>query len=213
MPSHPQQNGTPRETIERLFLGLPEETVLPQFVGAKKQWAEGMAETVRRASGDETISVAIARIGNRLIQLPEPQPGGDPLPDSDLPGSGHGQVGAENEQAQAPRAAPTDDANLRVKYTDTEPVIVVTLDTSKLGGFPAWVSGLDVRVVDRPEAEIIPSSFPITSIDPDRPIRLGGGQTEGSVFESSLSSGVTLAIIAGGFGAAYYLFGPENSSG
>jgi len=107
-------------------------------------------------------------------------------------------------------ASPTASPNLRVQYTNTEPVIVATLDTSKLGGIPAWVEGLGVRVVDRPDAEIIPSSFPITSIDPDRPTRLGNGEDDGPVFEASLSSGATFAIIAGGFGVAYYLFGPDD---
>jgi len=213
MPSHPQQNGTPRETIERLFLGLPEDAVLPQFVGAKKQWAERMAQKVRRASGDETISVAIARVGDKLVRLPKPidqphiqdQPGVDPLPEGDLPGGMPGGMPGGDGGA-----SPTASPNLRVQYVNTEPVIVATLDTSKLGGIPAWVEGLGVRVVDRPDAEIIPSSFPITSIDPDKPIRLGNGEDDGPVFEASLSSGATFALIAGGFGVAYYLFGPEE---
>lgn len=202
MPSHPeeQENGQ-QKNIERIFLGLPPNAVLPQVVGAKKQWAERMGQKVRRAAGNETIGVAVARIGDRQIRLPDPigDPGVDPVGDDPrpYPGSGH-----TTTTIPAPG----------IEYTNTEPVIVVTLDTSKLDAVPSWVQTLDVRVVNRPDAEIIPSSFGLTDIVPDKPQIPAGTGGNGSVFEASLTSGVTLAVIAGGFGAAYYLFGPEGSS-
>ena len=206
MPSHPDTQDAQQDHIERLFLGIPEDAVLPQVVGARKQWAEQMVQKARRASGDETIGVAMARIGNKQIRLPEPiddEPGVDPVPEPYVPGqkSGTGTVNG---------APPTGAPNLNVGYVDTEPVVVATLDTSQLERLPSWVEGLDARIVDRPEAEIIPSSYPITSPEPDRPDRLGAAGNDGSVFEASLSSGVTLALLAGGFGTAYYLFGEDG---
>jgi hypothetical protein len=204
MPSHPetqdsQRGNIQRGNIERLFLGLPRDAVLPQVVGAKKQWAEQMAEKIRRASGDETIGVAMARIGNRQLEIPGPieQPRGTVL---------EGQSPAEAGSSRATTMVPYPE----VSYANTEPVVVVTLETSQLERLPSWVGGLDVRIVDRPEAEVIPSSYPIPFVEPDRPDRLGAPRNEGSVFEASLSSGVTLAIIAGGFGTAYYLFGQDG---
>ena len=100
-----------------------------------------------------------------------------------------------------------------VSYVDTEPVIVVTLDTSKLSSLPAWMGELAVRVVDRPDAQIIPSSYGLTGEPPDAPEfdpRNGGGN--GSVFEASLGSATTFMLVAGGFGAAYWWFGPDGSS-
>lgn len=204
MPSHPEkQENNQQKNIERIFLGLPQNAVLPQVVGAKKQWAERMAQKVRRAAGDETVGVAIARIGDRQIRLPDPIA---------QPYQGVDPVGDDPVEAGSSSGGTTSTTAPGFTYTNTEPVIVVTVDTSKLEAVPSWVQTLDVRVVNRPNAEIIPSSFGLTDIAPDKPEIPEGTGGNGSVFEASLSSGVTLAVIAGGFGAAYYLFGPEGSS-
>jgi len=200
MPSHPEkQDSGSSKNIERLFLGLPKNAQLPQVVGAKQQWAKEMVQKVRRASGDETVGVAIARIGAPVLDMRDDvvMHGADPLGDGSSTGGGSG----------ATSTVPYPGVN----YADTEPVIVVTLDTSKLSDVPAWVRNLNVRVVDRPGAQVIPSSYGLTDTPPDAPqIEGNGGQNGQSTFEASMGSAATFALVAGGFGAAYWWFGPES---
>lgn len=201
MPSHPdKQDDGASNNIERLFLGLPKNAALPQVVGAKQQWAKEMAQKVRRASGDETVGVAVARIGRPVLDMPDEMtdPGVDPVGDDPVAAGGSG--------ATSTVAYPG------VNYAETEPVIVVTLDTSKLSDVPAWVRNLNVRVVDRPGAQVIPSSYGLTDTPPDAPQIEGNGQNGQSTFEASMGSAATFALIAGGFGAAYWWFGPESGS-
>jgi len=204
MPSHPekQQDSSP-DNIERVFLGLPPNAQLPQVVGAREDWAKQMAQKVRRQAGDESVGVAIARIGRPVLKLPDEMhtdPGVDPVGENPVQA---GQSGGAT--ATVPHAD--------VSYVDTEPVIVVTLDTSKLSSLPAWMGELAVRVVDRPDAQIIPSSYGLTGEPPDAPeFDPGNGGGNGSVFEASLGSATTFMLVAGGFGAAYWWFGPDGSS-
>lgn len=190
------------DNIERLFLGLPRER-LPGIVDTREQWAEEMAQKVRRASGDETLGVTVALIGEPVLSPDRPHSPDDTIGPSDNPLGGTTLSGASADFSGA--------AFPGLRYVQTEPVVVVTLDTSKLSEVPDWVRSLEVRVVDRPTAQLIPSSYGgIDSTPPDAPRIPGNGSGAQSTFDASLGSAATLAIIAGGFGAAYYLFGPES---
>lgn len=202
MPSQPDRKDSgSSKNIERLFLGLPKNAKLPQVVGAKRDWAKSMAQKVRRASGDETVGVGVARIGRPALALPHnfTDPGVDPVDEGSIEGGSSGATSTV--------------ANPGVNYNDTEPVIVVTLDTSKLSEVPDWVRTLNVRVVDRPDAQVIPSSFGLTDTPPDAPQIEGNGDRGGqSTFDASIGSAATFALVAGGFGAAYWWFGPDSDS-
>lgn len=216
MPDTPETTDLPDQTIKQetedleiAFLGLPGDKVLPQYVGAKQDWAEETASAVRRKAGDETVDVKVAMLGKKVYPLPDlpdpdlPSPG-DPFPEQQPDGTSKSIVPGDPGGGTAPGG---------VDYIDTEPVVMVYFDDTKLDGLPGWVNDLEVRVVDSPTKTIVPSSVgalrPL-SIATDRPEFDDRSVQKGSVFDASVTSMGTLALVAGGFGLTYYLFGGDT---
>lgn len=192
------------ELPEPLFLGLPGDAALPAVVGADKKWAQNLAQTVRDLSGEETQSVSVARIGDPVIRLPDPI-GPPDVPLDDLPGAGGITTG---ESGGLPTGGQVGEAGR--DHTNVETVVLAYLHPSKTDGLPPWVSEVNARVVERPQAEVLPSSHQRAAQEQaDRPALPSRDE---AVFDASVASASSLALVAGGFAAAYYFFAPSDES-